>query len=73
MPETRAPYVPTGTAGVGWESTFPDFTTSPAASIRESLAAFAGDVGQGQLDAWRDSIPPLQREVREVLGRQGTS
>lgn len=69
MPEPRRPYVVTG-AGFGWLSSFPEFTASPARSIREALIAFGGEVGKGQLDAWRDSIPPLQTEVREVLGRE---
>jgi hypothetical protein len=70
MPESRAPYVVTGIPGFGWLSSFPDFSSSPAATVREALLAFAGDAGKAQLDAWRDSIPPLQQEVREVLRRE---
>ncbi len=73
MPETREPYRTSGVPGFGWLSDFPEFTTSPATSIREALLAFTGSVGQAQVDAWRDSIPPLQTEVREVLQRDGSS
>ncbi len=73
MPETRAPYGLTGVPGFGWLSSFPEFSSSPAASIREALTTFGGDVGTAQVNAWRESIPPLQTEVKEVLGHQHAS
>jgi hypothetical protein len=73
MPETRSPYVVTGVPGFGWLSTFPEFSSSPSRSIREALIAFARDPGESQIEAWRASIPPLQGEVREVLGREQRS
>ena len=51
----------------GWSSTFPRFHETPAPYIRDSLARFLRDVSLQQLDAWDDSIAPLQREVGEVL------
>lgn len=69
MPETRAPYNVTGTPGFGWLSTFPEFSSTPTTTIREALLAFTGEVGRGQVVAWRDSIPPLQGEVRKVIRR----
>jgi hypothetical protein len=69
MPETRAPYVVSGVPGFGWLSTFPEFTGTPSAAIREALLEFTGNAGQAQINAWRDAIPPLQSEVREVVRR----
>jgi hypothetical protein len=59
MTETRARY--------GWESDFPSFRSTPPAQVRERLQAFVTDASPEQLRAWNDSIPPLQREVEEVL------
>ncbi len=56
-------------AGSGWSSTFPTFRETPAPYIRDSLARFLPDVSFQQLDAWDDSIGPLQGEVSEVLSR----
>jgi hypothetical protein len=61
MSESRARY--------GWESGFPQFRETPSGIIRERLAAFITDASEEQQRAWRDSIPPLQREVAEVLVR----
>ena len=61
MTEQRARY--------GWESDFPDFTASDPALIRERLESFVKDASPEQVRAWRDSIPPLQHEVGEVLLR----
>jgi hypothetical protein len=51
----------------GWSSTFPTFRETPAPYIRDSLAKFLHDVSIQQLNAWDDSIGPLQLEVGEVL------
>ena len=61
MSEPRARY--------GWQSAFPEFRETAPATIRERLAAFVQDASLEQMRAWADSIPPLQREVGEVLLR----
>jgi hypothetical protein len=53
--------------GYGWSSTFPMFRETPAPYIRDSLVRFLREASLQQLDAWDDSIAPLQREVGEVL------
>jgi len=58
-------------AGFGWESAFPEFRDASPKRVRESLTAFLQDVSPEQQRAWTDSIPPLQREVEEVLLRDG--
>lgn len=55
----------------GWESDFPTFRDSSAHSVRERLRAFIGDASPEQDRAWADGIPPLQREVGEVLSDDG--
>ncbi|MFN8583424.1 MAG: DNA/RNA helicase domain-containing protein [Gemmatimonadaceae bacterium] len=59
MTESRARY--------GWESDFPSFRNTPPTQVRERLQAFVTDASPEQVRAWSDSIPPLQREVSEVL------
>ena len=61
MTEDRARY--------GWESDFPLFRSAPPSQVRERLQTFVTDASPEQLKAWTDSIPPLQREVNEVLVR----
>lgn len=61
MSEPRARY--------GWESDFPSFRSTAANEVRERLEAFVSDASAEQVRAWNDSIPPLQREVDEVLLR----
>lgn len=51
----------------GWDSDFYEFRQTPPARIRERLEAFITDASPEQIRAWRDSIPPLQFEVAEVL------
>jgi hypothetical protein len=51
----------------GWESTFPAFREASAPYVRSQLSAFLPDASPEQLSAWDESIPPLQREVGEVL------
>ncbi len=63
-------------AGYGWESNFKDFQDASPADIRKSLHGFVHDASPEQLKAWDQSIPPLQREVREVVAvssRAGSS
>lgn len=59
MSESRARY--------GWESDFPLFSKTPPSTIREALAAFVTQASPEQLRAWSESIPPLQRELDEVV------
>jgi hypothetical protein len=54
-------------AGHGWASSFPEFRSTPAIKIRGSLQDFLREVSTEQIRAWDLSIPPLQREVSEVL------
>jgi len=54
-------------ARYGWGSSFPAFSRTPARVIRGHLEEFARDAGERQVRAWDDTIPPLQREVEEVL------
>ena len=56
-------------AEYGWGSSFPEFRSADAARVRERLQAFVVDASPEQLRAWSDSIPPLQREVDEVIVR----
>ncbi len=56
-------------ARYGWESDFPQFRSTPPNEVRERLEAFISDASPEQIRAWKDSIPPLQREVGEVLLR----
>ena len=60
-------YPTLGEAGRGWASSFPEFRSTPAIRIRGSLQDFLRDVSAEQVRAWDLSIPPLQREVGEVL------
>ncbi len=54
-------------ARYGWGSDFPTFTRTPARVIRGKLESFIRNAGEKQIRAWDDSIPPLQREIDEVL------
>jgi len=58
-------------ARYGWESDFPVFRSTPPGEVRERLESFITDASPEQIRAWKDSIPPLQREVGEVLLRDG--
>ena len=51
----------------GWASDFPTFREAPSPYVRDRLLAFLPDASPEQLAAWDESIPPLQREVGEVL------
>lgn len=57
------------TMRAGWDSDFPTFRDSPPLVVRERLRAFIEDASPEQDRAWSDSIPPLQREIGEILGR----
>lgn len=51
----------------GWNSKFPTFRSAPPKFIRESLSLYIKDARPEQVRAWDNSIPPLQREVGEIL------
>jgi DUF2075 family protein len=51
----------------GWVSPFERFRDSPLHTIRARLRDFITDASPEQIRAWDDSIPPLQREVAEVI------
>jgi hypothetical protein len=53
----------------GWESDFPAFKSAQPADVRKGLEAFIAGASPEQVRAWRDSIPPLQREVEKALVR----
>jgi hypothetical protein len=53
----------------GWDSDFPTFSRTAPLFVRERLEAYVADASLEQVRAWRDGIPPLQREVDEVLVR----
>ena len=61
MTERRARY--------GWQSGFPEFQATDPGEIRVHLEAFVRDASAEQRRAWSDAIPPLQRDVGEVLLR----
>jgi len=68
VPEEVIPYGDDRTlAGHGWSSSFPEFSGATVALIMGSLGDFVRDASGSQEDAWLDSIPRLQHEVREVL------
>lgn len=56
-------------ARYGWESDFPAFSQATPAEVRSRLRSFVQDASPEQDRAWSDSIPPLQREVDEVLAQ----
>lgn len=51
----------------GWNSKFPVFRSTPHKFIRERLVAYIRDPGPEQVKAWDNSIPPLLKEVGEIL------
>lgn len=54
-------------ARLGWKSDFPTFRDTPPGAVLGSLHRFVVDAGRAQRVAWADSVPPLQREVTEIL------
>jgi hypothetical protein len=53
----------------GWSSTFHGFQEASVPYIRQSLVEFLEIVSPEQVNAWDESIPPLQSEMGEVVGR----
>lgn len=60
-------------ARFGWESDFQVFEATPSYKIRSALQSFVADASPEQIRAWDGSIPPLQREVGEVLRDEPSS
>lgn len=60
-------------ARFGWESDFQEFESTPSYRIRSALLTFVADASPEQIRAWDTSIPPLQREVGEVLRDEPSS
>jgi hypothetical protein len=60
-------------SGHGWSSDFRRFVETPAPYIRQSLIDFLQVVSPEQVQAWDESIPPLQSEVCEVVVRRPNS
>jgi hypothetical protein len=53
----------------GWSSSFHGFQEASVPYIRQSLIEFLEIVSPEQVNAWTESIPPLQLEMGEVVGR----
>lgn len=51
----------------GWNSDFMTFRESAPQYVTDRLKSFLPDAGESQVRAWRDSIPPLQREIAELI------
>lgn len=49
----------------------PQFSSAEPKVIRLRLESFVRDAGESQVRAWRDSIPPLQRECNELMTSDG--
>jgi hypothetical protein len=54
-------------ARYGWGSNFPEFHSTASSTIQDRLRGFIPGASIEQLRAWTDYIPPLQREIEEVL------
>lgn len=54
-------------ARFGWSSNFPYFRDAAPIAVQIRLEDFIRDASTSQKNAWRQSIPRLQREVNEVL------
>jgi Uncharacterized conserved protein (DUF2075) len=53
----------------GWSSSLRHFREAAPGDIRSSLELFVADASAQQIVAWDDSIPPLQREAKEIADR----
>lgn len=54
-------------ANCGWQSDFLTFREASPAYVTARLNGFVANASPEQLRAWKDAIPPLQREVAEVM------
>lgn len=62
-----------GYPNCGWRSDFPTFREAEPAYITGRLRRFVTDASPEQVRAWKDSIPPLQREVAEMIASLPTA
>ena len=60
-------------AAYGWQSDLPTFYGTQPRVVRLKLEQFIRDAGAEQIRAWRDSIPWLQRECRELVDAYGAA
>ena len=57
----------TGGARRGWDSTFPEFGTSPRSQVLAQLRKAYPESSTQEIESWRRNVPDLQREVSEVV------
>ncbi len=57
----------------GWDSDLPTFVAARPEDVIAALQRFVPDHGDSQLRAWRDAVPPLQHEVREIIEGEGAT
>ena len=50
----------------GWASPLSEFVAQKPHAISEALQRFVADASPSQIRAWEDSIPPLQRESKQI-------
>jgi DUF2075 family protein len=55
-----------GQVNAGWASPLSEFVDQQPNSISEALKRFVADASPSQIRAWEDSIPPLQRESKQI-------
>lgn len=58
---------PESSAFCGWQSDFLTFREASPVYVTARLNGFVANASPEQLRAWKDAIPPLQREVAEVM------
>lgn len=56
--------------GCGWSGDFPSFGSERPRRIREMLFDFLPDAEPEQVEAWDESIPPIQSEVSKTVDRE---
>jgi hypothetical protein len=55
-----------GQVNAGWASPLSEFVDQQPHAISEALKRFVADASPSQIRAWDDSIPPLQRESKQI-------
>ena len=51
----------------GWDSDLGTFISASPHTIQMSLESFVGEVSVQQANAWREAIPMIQREGKELI------
>jgi hypothetical protein len=54
-------------AAHGWDSLLPDFAVAERKRVLDALQTLVPDASESQVRAWRESIPLLQEESRQLL------